>query len=72
MQVLFYKCSDYTITIKTSDIVAAWNRFNSRVSESSRTYCTYDSTHKANDLHLLKIADDSKTTAMESLGGGKE
>ena len=65
MQVLLYKCPDYTITIKTSDIVAAWNRFNSRVPESSRTYCTYASTHEADDLQLLKVADDSKITAME-------
>ena len=72
MQVLLYKCPDYTITIKTSDIVAAWNRFNSRVPESSRTYCTYASTHEADDLQLLKVADDGKTTAMENIGGGKE
>lgn len=72
MQVLFYKCPDYTITIKTSDIVAAWNRFNSRVPESSRTYCKYASTHKADDMQLLKVADDGKTIVVESLGGGKE
>lgn len=72
MQVLFYKCPDYTITIKTSDVVAAWNRFNSRVPESSRTYCTYASTHKADDLQLLKVADDGKTIVVESLGGGRE
>ena len=72
MQVLIYKCNDYIITIKTSDIVAAWNRFNSRVPESSRTYCTYASTHEADDLQLLKVADDGKTTAMENIGGGKE
>lgn len=72
MQVLLFKCPDYTITIKTSDIVVAWNRFNSRVPESLRTYCTYVSTHRADDLQLLKIADDGKTIAVESLGGGKE
>ena len=71
MEVLVYKCDDYTITIKTSDIVVPWKRFDSRVPEVSRTYCDYSSTHEIGTLWLRKI-DKDESSELVPLEEGRE
>jgi len=71
MNVLLYKCNDYTITIKTSDIVGPWKRFHSRVPDTSRTYCDYTSTHEADEFWLRNIDKDGHTELIQ-IDGDKE
>lgn len=71
MEILIYKCDDYTITIKTSDIVGPWKRFNSRVPDTSRTYCSYSSSHDSGELSLMKI-NEANQPQMEVVEGDKE
>lgn len=66
--VLIYTCDDYTITIKTSDIVSPWKRFYSRVPQTARTYCNYTATHDDGKLQLLKFDEEGNSVLTEVPG----
>lgn len=46
MDVLVFECNDYKLTISTSSIEYAWERFARRVKDAAQTYCDYRSSNE--------------------------
>ncbi len=57
MEVLRFETKDYTISVKTADIISSWTKFKRRVLDEADVYCSYVS-NRAGKLSLYYVASN--------------